>query len=120
MLLVHAATGVRYTNQCGGLMCDQAVAEGYVIPMRADVPAFKGVVATMYECADIADLADDALVALKSFIEEMSVFGPLGDEEWHHLTLDEGRISAVREAWVPVKITGHPGSDATLIWCNSD
>ncbi|MFL6054530.1 MAG: DUF6210 family protein [Actinoallomurus sp.] len=63
-------------------------------------------------------MARDELDRLRAMVEEILFWAYDGiDEEPHPLRLDDGRISDVDEAWMPVLTPDGPG---VLMWSNSD
>ena len=125
-LIVLARTSVWYEAQTGGYSCTQDRAEGFYVPLSHEVVdhyvALHGYFGERHPEASRGGI-DDTIA--KFIDDELSRFpGHAG------ITVDRGRLSASREAWVYVLITeptlgllfrGFPDSTpAVLVWPNGD
>ena len=116
-IIVEKATGIIYTNQCGGTACSQPRAEGFLVPMDMYVGDKEGIAdltldqwPTLHHMNKIEEL--ERLVATFSNISNDFEWSPLLDAD--RLLDDKTRCG---EAWVPVMTPYGPG---WLTWENSD
>jgi hypothetical protein len=111
-VIVLAATGIEYSNQCGGTACDQQCAEGFLVPVGTpqDLAEVKGWFLQHFgeSCRCDGRLAMDPVVVqeLAAVIEKVPC--------WYEgnpvpLQLDGERLRLGGEAWVPVRSTVWPG-----------
>jgi hypothetical protein len=125
LLIVEAATGVIYQQQCGGNATEQNKVEGFLIPVgsRGDAEkiydwfwlTFQGGCYRMLEGSPWTTATQDQLKAL---IAEIYCWYIANDvDERHALQLDESRMDECIEAWIPV-IT--PYGKGILTLRNSD
>lgn len=123
-LILDYASGVKYGNQAGGVMCYQGVLEGVLAPLGVDRGGSDRVMGLPYPgavdgiSAEIADVIDAVLAAAPH-----TAF----------VTVDRSRLHESWEAWVHVIIDSPDGGDAgkgsvhgfgrtrgVLTWPNSD
>ena len=122
-VVCEATTGVRYTNQTGGVRCLPRTTEGYYVPV------FDG-----QALAELRSLFEDEFETagarggpeeLDAFIERLRGAVDLirmdsskgGGPSEVRLQLDDSRLVEADEAWIPVLTPDGPG---VLIWENSD
>ncbi len=111
-VVVEAPTGIVYEQQYGGTACLQGRIEGFLVPVESSLTAlihffehdFRG-----------SGRLDDRLRAIVTGITYWASDGLAAEP--HALRLDESRLHAVDEAWVPVLTPDGPG---ILLWPNSD
>jgi len=121
-VLVHASTGVTYTNQTGGVACRPRQIEGYDVPvfdqgaydsLRSIFEVTLGGSGTYRGVAWEGTVLDDLSQAVTRVRMDSSAGGPCEVP----LVLDESRLLEIDEAWVPITTPDGPG---ILIWENSD
>lgn len=121
-LIVPGDTGVVFTNQVGGTMCDHRSLEGIFIPINVGLPEkyFQDLLTKVFETSKNGNL---------TYIESQKINAVLLDSKFTQgITVDEERLSESVEAWVYVRIHetelscyvnfGH--FEAVLTWPNSD
>lgn len=124
LLIVKAATGVTYEQQCGGVATQAMTAEGYLVPVGGESEAkviydwfwktFKG------HCYAGRNAWTSELVAeLHELLCRIPCWlsTPNGEDERHFLQLDTARMAECIEAWIPVM---SPYGPAILTLENSD
>jgi hypothetical protein len=130
-LLVQAPTGVTYRHQCGGALCDQRSAEGYLVPCDPYVPpqapgtpqseVIRGEKLALRLVGGIeAGQKSGNFRGLTQMLASLRVYGPKRrwhDAEWGALAFDDNRATDALEAWIPVL---SPYGLGYLIWENSD
>lgn len=109
-VLVEAATGVRYSTQCGGTANTVRDAEGYLVPVAADGDRHRLLTRALRAADPVA--VRQAVGGIRFWTTSAD-----GADEPHPLTLDESRLAEAEEAWLPVRV---PGGPAVLLWPNSD
>ncbi len=121
-VICEAHTGVRYTNQAGGVQCLPKTTEGYYVPV------FDGQALAELRAVFEDDLQEQGArggpEVLKPYIERIREAVSLvrmdsstGGPSEAHLKLDDSRLAEADEAWIPVITPDGPG---VLIWENSD
>lgn len=118
LLIVRAATGITYEQQCGGTATRLLEAEGFLVPVSdIALPALRalfegtfhrtGTWNHRWQPAELARLRD-AVATIP--------YWPDSDERTF-LRLDESLLADADEAWIPVLT---PDGPAILTWPNSD
>lgn len=117
--IVPCASGVVWTNQCGGTYCAHPEVEGILIPLPLDWLPETNFLENCWEDSPAGHCRDCAL----EFLRDSSV---------HMAELDTEYTDRWGEAWVPVRFpectdrAPHPviellaGKRAILTYCNSD
>jgi hypothetical protein len=139
-IIVEAATGVVYEQQCAGTETDVRAAEGYYVPLggfrmapdggRFEAMALRQPFHHRGGCRyggsphqlppDTSNLPAERLDDLRMVIAAIPYWVRGDSTEADRrvpLQLDEGRIGELVEAWVPV-VT--PDGPAILVWQNCD
>ena len=124
-MVVHAATGVTYLHQAGGVECQQRKVEGYLVPVgdEQDATPFRDLFAVKFRgnpppLAHNA-WADDAISELASLVARVPFWlsQPDGTSERTTLEIDRNHLDDLTEAWVPVITAQGRG---VLLFKNSD
>lgn len=130
-VIVGAPTGVVYIQQCAGTATDERALEGFLIPLGGasmtpesgpiDPAAFTAIFHRGRACAfggGEGGLPADRLARLRALVEALPCWSRIGDEDRRDpLRLDDARLDALVEAWVPVLTPHGPG---VLVWANCD
>jgi len=133
-VIIESQTGVVYANQCGGIRCDERLAEGYLVPLSGlkvnvdDGPIDPSELTTVFHqgracCYNWATsrVPDDRVERLRELVAAIPFWScrhRAGDEDSRTaLRLDDARLEEICEAWVPVVTTEGPG---VLVYQNCD
>jgi hypothetical protein len=126
-VVVLLPTGVAYAHQCGGVACEERLAEGYLVPVAGplldadaghlDPLALTAPFHPAGACAGGIDPGGVArLTALVAAVAYWSRDAG-GAASRAGLVLDQGRQAELAEGWAPVRTPGGPG---ILLWTNCD
>ncbi|MGW4695887.1 DUF6210 family protein [Kitasatospora cineracea] len=121
-VVVEAETGVFYQQQYGGTACRQGQVEGFLVPLFGPdgLDALRELFEKHFSGAGTWNYGwpDDERDRLQETVGTLHYWASDGTaEEPHALRLDDSRIRAADEAWVPVITPDGPG---VLVWFNSD
>ena len=122
LLIVHHLTGIVYVNQCGGGLCYQQEAEGYIVPLHGPRPyGDPGPIARLIEATTgVMEMTRPKARAIDPYLGELQVFlGGLDDDRGYALRFDFDRLDLACEAFLPVEIVD-TDKVGTLVWNNSD
>jgi hypothetical protein len=121
-LIIKAPTGVRYSNQSGGLACEHPEIEGFLVPLRtragrSEITTLAGMFRGAWHRLDDgrADALDSALRrhGISSIRVDRSMLSE-SREAWVHVI-----VSALENGFVP--LAGAPAeAKGVLVWPNSD
>jgi hypothetical protein len=119
-VIVPFRTGVIYRHQYGGTACLHAELEGYLVPVHsaATLEIFDELFVKRWRGSGMRTslMTAEELDLLRRAVGYIRFAGDL-DEEEVRLEVDDARLAALDEAWVPV-LTPHGPS--FLAWSNSD
>ncbi|NUP09165.1 MAG: hypothetical protein HOW73_24200 [Polyangiaceae bacterium] len=133
VVVVRAATGVVYHQQCCGVVCDQRRVQGFLVPLGGlklgadagmiDPAEFEAVFHEGEAC--VWGAANNALPAarlaqLRQLVLSVPYWTAGSDgetEACRGIELDDSRLEQLTEAWVPVLTPDGPG---ILMWSNCD
>jgi hypothetical protein len=123
-LVVEAATGVEYGNQCGGVACIQNRTEGYLVPLgqRAREEEIRQLFMRHFGESGYPPHIkwEESIVSeLRSIVYRVVCWNTVaeGEDERAHLELDLERLKECIEAWIPVRT---PRGNGILMLKNSD
>jgi len=133
VVVIEAATGVLYAQQCCGNVCDVREVEGYLVPLGGlkadpdkgfvDPDEFTAIFHDSGGCAwgcAYGALPADRLERLRRLVQEVP-FWTCNDggniDERTFLEVDDERLEDITEAWVPVLTADGRG---VLMWANCD
>ncbi len=133
VVVIEAATGVIYSQQCCGNVCDQREVEGYLVPLGGlkadpgkglvDPDEFTAVFHERDGCvwgSSYGSLPAARLERLRELVREVPFWickeGEHIDQR-SFLELDERHLDDITEAWVPVLTAAGRG---VLMWANCD
>lgn len=104
-VIVHASTGINYTNQCGGTYCYHPTLEGAYVPLNFDPEPFRGLLDVWSNSGQ--EYADLGLQALLDKAGLGRVLEPL---PYPALWQDAKELwsSGWGEAWIPVHVKEQP------------
>lgn len=121
-VLVGYPTGVVYRQQYGGTACLAAQVEGYLVPLAPPDDVVRGLRA-LFE-GELGggglrggSLSVEQLSRLRALVSSLAHDRSVAAVESAPLALDETRLAALDEAFVPVVTLDGPG---WLVWANSD
>jgi hypothetical protein len=129
-VILHHATGVHYAHQCGGNVCEDRSAEGYLVPcpevdFAADEP--RAHVPSLLADFFLRSFANGGpawtrplMFELASIVAQVVFWNPVvvdAGTERTYLQLDTTRIAECVEGWVPVRTAA---GDGVLVFPNSD
>lgn len=101
-LIIEHPTGVTFSGQVRGMMCDHIQVEGFVIPLSGyEWQALEGL-SCPNPCTQMG-LDEEVLEALRKAWPKAHS-DSYGHEHGLHIELDEERAGLGTEAWFPVKL----------------
>jgi hypothetical protein len=123
LLLVETSQGVRYEHQVAGYLCEQRVAEGFLIPLGPTLSAdpladffarsFRG----NPPLGGWPAWAEDQRDTCANLISKVEVWDERRADPWVPLAIDSSRGGEITEGWIPVLT---PYGSGILLFRNSD